>query len=290
MTPSATEHGDKQGSPHRRWLGIDFSGNHLMWRPRCGRSNVWIADVHERKGQLVLHDLRRVQALPGEAVPFRRLAALLSGASYLAAAIDAPFSVPAVHASEGGHQALLSLVAQMPCDGRPFPRASAFVQAVAGQAPPLSPPKPYRVTEAYWISQRINVRSTLWAGSRGGAPMTAACLRLLAQAARPVWPWSHATPGLIVEAFPAAQLQRWRLPFSQYDGNWKTAVETRETILDGIAPRIALGEFRPTAAGSADALDAVVAAFAAVAVTRKAVGDPVAPLPAMTEGWIAVHA
>jgi len=33
-----------------------------------------------------------------------------------------------------------------------------------------------------------------------------------------------------------------------------------------------------------------VAAFAAVAVTRKAVGDPVAPLPAMTEGWIAVHA
>jgi len=274
---------------HRRWLGIDFSGNHRMWRPGCSRSNVWIADVRERNGQLVLHDLRRVQALPGVAVPFTRLAALLSDASYLAAAIDAPFSVPAVHASQRGHQALLSLVAQMPCHSRPFPLASDFVQVVAGQPPPLSPPKPYRVTEAHWIRQGINVRSTLWAGSRGGAPMTAAAIRLLAQAGRPVWPWSHATPGLIVEAFPTAQLQRWGLPFSQYDGNGPTAVATRMTILAGIAQRIALGGFRSALAGSADALDALVAAFAAVAVTRSALGHPVAPVPAMTEGWIAVH-
>jgi hypothetical protein len=290
MTPSATAHGNREGSPHRRWLGIDFSGNHLMWRPACSRSNVWIADVRERNGQLVLHNLDRVQALPGGAVPFARLAALLSDPTYLAAAIDAPFSIPAVHASQGGHQALLSLVAQMPCHGRPFPPASDFVQVVAGQAPPLSPPKPYRVTEAHWIGQGINVRSTLWAGSRGGAPMTAACIRLLAQAGRPVWPWSHATPGLIVEAFPTAQLQRWGLPFTRYDGNEPTAVAIRMTILAGIAQRIALGGFQSAAAGSADALDALVAAFAAVAVTRNALAHPVTPLPAMTEGWIAVHA
>jgi len=35
---------------------------------------------------------------------------------------------------------------------------------------------------------------------------------------------------------------------------------------------------------------ALVAASAAVAVTRSAVGHPVALVPAMTEAWIAVHA
>ena len=109
--------------------------------------------------------------------------------------------------------------------------------------------------------------------------MTAACIRLLAQAGRPVWPWAHATPGLLVEAFPTAQLQRWGLPFTQYDGNGPTAVAIRMTILAGIAQRIALGGFQSIVAGSA-----------AVAVTRSAVGHPVAPVPAMTEGWIAVHA
>src|SRR3972149_1857712 len=32
-------------------LGIDFSGNHLMWRPGCGRSNVWISDVRSCASQ-----------------------------------------------------------------------------------------------------------------------------------------------------------------------------------------------------------------------------------------------
>jgi len=68
------------------------------------------------------------------------------------------------------------------------------------------------------------------------------------------------------------------------------AVATRTTILAGIAQRIALGGFQSIVAGSADALDAVVAAFAAVAVTRNALGHPVASVPAMSEGWIAVHA
>lgn len=44
-----------------RWIGIDFSGNHLMWRPGCTRSNVRIADVRGENGGLTLHDVRRVQ-------------------------------------------------------------------------------------------------------------------------------------------------------------------------------------------------------------------------------------
>jgi len=62
-----------------RWLGIDFSGNHLMWRAGCTRSNVWIADVRREDGGLVLHDVGQVQRLAGSGDPFDRLAALLAG-------------------------------------------------------------------------------------------------------------------------------------------------------------------------------------------------------------------
>jgi hypothetical protein len=60
-----------------------------MWRPGCSRSNVWIADVRERNGQLVLHHLDRVQALPGVAVPFTRLAALLNALAHPVAPLPA---------------------------------------------------------------------------------------------------------------------------------------------------------------------------------------------------------
>jgi hypothetical protein len=53
-----------------RWLGIDFSGNHLKWRPGCGTSNVWIADVRRNRSGLHLHDVRRVQQLVGTGDPF----------------------------------------------------------------------------------------------------------------------------------------------------------------------------------------------------------------------------
>src|SRR5262245_10690037 len=78
--------------PLRRWLGIDFSGDHLMWRPNK-RTNVWIADVRRGRGQPVLHDLRRVTDLAGLASPFDRLSDVLRAGEFDAAAIDAPFSV-----------------------------------------------------------------------------------------------------------------------------------------------------------------------------------------------------
>jgi hypothetical protein len=49
-----------------RFLGIDFSGNHQMWRPGCGRSNMWIADVRKIGEGLVLDHLVRVQELPDD--------------------------------------------------------------------------------------------------------------------------------------------------------------------------------------------------------------------------------
>src|SRR5687768_14378280 len=140
--------------PLRRWLGIDFSGNHAMWRAGCSVSNVWIADLRRPDDALVLHDLRRVQQLPGDAHPFTRLAA--------------PFSVPPPHVPPGGHAALTAIVAaSVPAD-RPFPRGADFVRAVTGKSPPLSPvKKPMRRTDTRW--RGVNVRSTLWAGARSGA-------------------------------------------------------------------------------------------------------------------------
>jgi len=78
-----------------RWLGIDFSGNHLMWRNGCTRSNVWIAELHAVGRGLELVDLRPVQQLAGDGEPFARLVALLRAGDHEAAAVDAPFSVPA---------------------------------------------------------------------------------------------------------------------------------------------------------------------------------------------------
>ena len=43
-------------------------------------------------------------------------------------------------------------------------------------------------------------------------------LTLLAKVRRPVWPWSRAGPGLLVESFPAGQLRLWKLPYKGYDG------------------------------------------------------------------------
>jgi len=77
-----------------RFLGIDFSGNHLMWRPGCGQRNVWISDVRKSGDCLVLERLLRVQGLPGNEHPLERLAALLREGDFEAAPIDGPFSVP----------------------------------------------------------------------------------------------------------------------------------------------------------------------------------------------------
>jgi hypothetical protein len=121
--------------------------------------------------------------------------------------------------------ALLEQVAAIERKKRPFPTAQDFVcRILAGRS--MSGKKPLRKTELAWNKpelawnrKKINVRSTLWAGSRGGAA-GAACLTLLRQSQCPIWPW-HPPVNLdcLVEAFPAAQLCHWGMEFEGYNGD-----------------------------------------------------------------------
>ena len=268
--------------------GIDFSGNVNMWTLGCGRSNVWIATAQWDVNRLELLALRRVQELPGKDHPFPRLVNLLSSPDYLAAAIDAPFALPTRHMPADGLPALLEAVKAFETEGRPFAKAEQLVRYAENIAP-KEVNKPMRETENVWSKKGVNVRSTLWGRDknepRGGAAFATACLTLLTKAKRPVWPWIKAGPGLLVEAFPAAHLRCWGLPHNGYDGN----VAIRDEILDGIEQRIVMPEpLHLLCQESADALDAVLCLFAAVA----AVCD-IAPCEnrasGKTEGWIAIH-
>ena len=189
-----------------RWLGIDFSGNHEMWKPRCGTSNVWIADVRRRDATLELKGVKRVQELPGEGAPFDRLASLLKSATYRAAGVDAPFSIPRAFLPARGHLEVLEKISLLNTPGRAFPSAIEFVRCVVGERT-IQPLKPLRETEAAWVRRRVNARSTLWAGARGGAPMTSACLTLLCRAERPIWPWAENSSTGLLES-PSRKLQR----------------------------------------------------------------------------------
>jgi hypothetical protein len=279
-----------------RWLGIDFSGDYRRWSAGTTKSNVWVATVEESNG-LKLEDLKQPQQLTGSGTPFERLIALLSERDFDAAAIDAPFSVPERHVPNGKHTDLLSAVDSIPCkDNRPFPKGQEFVDKVVTDGPRLVEKKPLRRTEQYWRNQRVNVRSTLWNGPRGGAPMTAACLTLLNRSGCPVWPWSDAKDrGLLVEAFPAAQLLTWGMKFQGYNGPYRDPAKTRnaqrirDEIVGGLEKRVNIGErFGHTVRQSADALDAVLCCFAAIAVTRDQVACPPEYPEACREGWISV--
>src|SRR5437899_2547466 len=88
------------------WIGIDFSGDHLSWRPGNKHGNVWIAVVEETGGMLRVASLRPVQKLEGEDAPFLRLARFLGDGGFSAAGIDAPLSLPAKFVPES-HAELL---------------------------------------------------------------------------------------------------------------------------------------------------------------------------------------
>jgi hypothetical protein len=231
-------------------------------------------------------DLRRVQDLPGSGAPFDRLAALLARRGHAAAGIDAPFTLPAAFADGEPAAALHARAARLRHAGRPFAAGDAFVRGMTGCAPPLRPPKPYRATDERFRRRGVNVRSTLWAGARGGAQMTSACFTLLHAAQVPVWPFDARGPGLAVEAFPAGQLAEWRLPFDRYGAADERA--RRDVIALALRARLDLGPFAPVVVESADALDAVLCLFAAVAVTEGRLAAP-PDETAAAEGWIAVH-
>ena len=273
-----------------RWLGIDFSGNHRMWNPRCSTSNVWIAELEGARENPQLTSLRRVQELPGNGYehPFGRLASYLAAGNYAVATIDAPFSVPTRRLPSGSQAALLKAVADWNRNTGPFPAASTLVKELAPDKGPKGG-KEYRFTETLW---RVNVRSTIWAGPRGGAAMTAACLTLLGKAKRPIWPWaSRCESGLLAEAFPAAQLRVWGLPHEGYNGQKPTEARTRAEILAGLRCRCGWTErAEGILCASADALDALLCSLAAVAVTKGSLSRSPVESPQAEEGWIAVHA
>lgn len=272
------------------YLGLDFSGGAAPWKAQCPKPSVWIATVEGcatppmadlRSADFRLVDLRPVQALPGAGGPFDRLAALLRDGAFAAAAIDAPFAIPAEHLPPGGQPALLARIAALPSAGdRPFPRGDELVR-LAEEVAPLRRLKPLRDTERHWNGRGVNARSTLWNGARAGAPFAMACLTLLARAGRPIWPWACG-PGMLVEAFPAAQLRQWGLPHQGYSKPEQR--DQRRAIVGGLERRVHIpAALREIMLDSQDALDAVVAAFAGLAAERRGL-----PSDAPADGLIAV--
>ncbi len=279
-----------------KYVGIDFSGNQQQWNPNARASNVWIAVVEDHGANHLLTSLQRVQQLPGHGRPFNRLAVWLSNGDFSAAAIDAPFSAPwwCFGNAVPDHAGLLAIVDALPLNAaRDFPTGNAFVaSATAGVQFQFT--KPLRVAESYWHGRGVNTRSTVWAGVRPGAPFASACIKLLANADRPIWPWTEADgiDGIpLVEAFPSAQLRHWALPFMRYNGLQGQA--NREVIVAELLANRGLqvnDAHQTTIKGDADALDAVLCCYAACAVVRNHLGVALPPFDAwQLEGWIAVH-
>jgi hypothetical protein len=175
---------------------------------------------------------------------------------------------------------------------RDFPTGDAFRKRVKAGIP-FQFSKPHRVTESYWRGRKVNTRSPVWAGGgRPGAPFASACIKLLANVAGPVWPWDGLAKNPLIEAYPAAQLCHWGLPFARYNGP-AGQVNRRAIVRDLEANRglqLAKAD-RTTILGDADALDAVLSCYAARAVLHNQLGVPLPPFEAWRlEGWIAVHA
>ena len=153
---------------------VSLTDKDRMWSAGCGKSNVWIAEVDCAPGRLSLAKLRRVQQLSCDRHPFTNLVQYLRQSEFAAAAIDAPFSIPLDYVRPKIHRELLELVAGLESPGRrPFPTGGDFVNGVLEGRIPVTK-KPLRQTEEYWQQRKVNVRSTLWSGARGGAAMTAA--------------------------------------------------------------------------------------------------------------------
>jgi predicted nuclease with RNAse H fold len=271
-----------------RVLGLDFSGSAAQWARRT-TSNVWLAELRGRASRPSVARLLPVQRLPGEGTAWQRVVAVVGAGDFDCCGIDAPLALPRA-VWRGSREELLRRIAALPCPSQPFPRGADLVRAVAGQPPPLVPPKPLRACEALWRSRGVNVRSTVWDGPRSGAALTAACLALAVGCERPQWPYDGAPSGCIAEAFPTAQLRAWGLPHQRYDG--AAGAPVRASIVAALAGRVELGTHAAAALASADALDAVLAAVCATAVVDGQLHDP---LPADSgeegeEGWIAVRA
>jgi hypothetical protein len=270
------------------WVGIDFSGSPLQWRQTRAASAVWIAQIGAARHVLSLRDVCRVQDLPGDDIPFARLVRFLKETDFAVAGIDAPLAPPA-GTFAGSRAALLAAVRALPCAERPFPTGEQLTRLLAPELAPRGK-HIHRATEQRWRKRGINVRSVLWNGPRGGAPFAAASFTLVAATGLPVWPWDAASQArVLAETFPAAQLRTWNLPWFGYNGDTQAARRRRRTIVRHIAARLVIApHLEQRLLGSADALDSVLCALAARAVSTDVLADPPGAESA-AEGWIAVH-
>jgi Protein of unknown function (DUF429) len=272
-------------------IGIDFSGDAMRWRASCGASNVWLATGFLRGGEIHVASLTTIQQLPGSGEPFSRLCQFLREPTSGYAAIDAPFSIPAKFASSV--EVAWQRVSSLPRDGRPFAWGADLVRAFAPELGARGA-KILRKTEEYWRQKGVNVRSTMWAGPRGGAPFAVACMTLLAQHDGGVWPFRPKGERgcVLVEAFPAAQLRHWERPYSRYNGKAVSARALRESTVAWLEQERGLhmaAQFRNLCFSSADALDAIICLYAAAAVANGKLAVT-ASTDADTEGLIAIHA
>jgi hypothetical protein len=198
------------------FIGIDFSGASRPWRPNITAPTVWLA-IGKLKGRsLRLEELKPVQALGGSGHLFDQLVSFLAKRNFEVAAIDAPFALPLRHMPCAQHAELLRQLKALPdAFDRRFPSGASMVALGESVAPKIEH-KPLRVTEQVWKRKGVNTRSTMWCGPRGGAPFAAACLRLIDRSNAAAWPWVQGKSGILAEAFPAAQLRQWGLPFFGY--------------------------------------------------------------------------
>jgi hypothetical protein len=278
------------------WVGIDFSGSNPSWSPRTSRSNVWICILREtRRNQFRLIQLDRLQDFfpSGPLLPVQSLANFLEAGSFTCAAIDAPFSLPAVAMPKQGFLELLKEVRALKIEeGRWIPRGHQLIEIAQRRIPSLedrgSKRYPRLVEKEFSAS-----RTPLWGGPRPGAPFTVACLWLLANAnVRHLWGGEKdASKARVVEAYPAGQLAHWRWPSKNYDGMKGDAPQARKSIVQKLKCSWSIeisDQAQFALEASADALDSLICAFAARAASM-GIAEKLPAIPQNTEGWISIH-
>jgi hypothetical protein len=116
-------------------------------------------------------------------------------------------------------------------------------------------------------------------------------MTLLHRHAGPVWPFRPEGRGaLLVEAYPAAQLLSWGLKPTGYNGPKPAASIARRAIVEALVRERGLSasdEHLAVMADRADALDAVICAYAAKVIEERRHPRRL-PSVARSEGWVVV--
>ena len=286
------------------WVGVDFSGDYRKFGRNVQPQNqtVWIAEIHEIVGvSLRLNGLFSAQSdcefehrlISRQLPPFQRLVRLLQSDAYNGVGIDAPFSIPARHLPDGRwtqlKQRITEYVPAAHAKNQIFPTGEWLLD-LARNVAPLESRKPLRQTEMRF---RAFARSTLWNGVRPGAPFASSCIRLLAESGKLCWPFEQVPveASFVCEAFPAAQLEEWRCDRDGYNGVTPLAKQRRMAIVNWLVAELKLSvtkDQRKCMVSSADALDAVICAFAPRAVALNSLAFLPEP-EGNREGWIAVQ-